>query len=298
MDVEYTAADRPQMAPGTLYVVATPIGHARDITLRALDVLHGADQILCEDTRMSAKLLRLHKINTPLLAYHEHNAAQIRPRILARLAAGDCVALISDAGTPLVSDPGYRLVSESVAAGHAVVPLPGASAPLAALAAAGLPTDRFTFLGFPPAKSAARQKWFAALSAQSGTLIFFESARRLADCLADASGALGDRPCTVARELTKKFEEFRRGSLVTLAAAYAQEGPPKGEIVVLLGPAPTSEQPDMAALQARLRVYMANAPLKVAASQLAEETGVPRRTLYALGLDVKRLTGSDGENEQ
>ena len=198
------------LAPG-LYVTATPIGNAADISLRALDVLRGADLVLCEDTRVTAKLFAIHGIGTRTAPYHDHNAAEMRPRVLARLAAGEAIALVSDAGTPLISDPGYKLVREAVEAGHPVTTLPGASSVMAALTLAGLPTDRFFFAGFLSAKQEARRKELAELAAIPSTLVFLESANRLAASLADMAVALGPREAAVARELTKKFEEVRRG---------------------------------------------------------------------------------------
>lgn len=231
------------LAPG-LYVVATPIGNAADITLRALSVLREVDAIACEDSRVTAKLLARHDIRAKLMAYHEHNAARVRPQILARLAAGGRIALVSDAGTPLVSDPGYKLVRGCIEAGIPVVPLPGPSAPLAALVLSGLPSDRFLFAGFLPAKAAARRKIFSELAAVPATLLFFESAQRLSESLADMADVLGDRPAAVAREITKLFEECRRGSLAELAAHYRDAGPPKGEIVVVCGGATEENQAD------------------------------------------------------
>ncbi|MGE0725362.1 MAG: 16S rRNA (cytidine(1402)-2'-O)-methyltransferase, partial [Alphaproteobacteria bacterium] len=222
-------------APG-LHVVATPIGNRGDITLRAIETLRGADLIACEDTRVTAPFLAGIGVGAPLIAYHDHNAARVRPTIMARLAEGAVVALVSDAGTPLVSDPGFRLVRACIEAGIAVSSLPGASAPLAALVVSGLPTDRFLFAGFPPPKAAARRTMLAGLAAVPATLVLFEGPSRLADSLADMAEMLGDRPAAVARELTKLHEEVRRGSLAALAAHYREAGPPRGEIVVVVGP--------------------------------------------------------------
>src|SRR5271169_5600037 len=211
-----------------LYVVATPIGNLADVTLRALAILAGADAILAEDTRVSRTLLARYGIETPLSPYHEHNAAEARPRALRRIAAGQAVALISDAGTPLISDPGYRLVAEAVAQGLAVIAAPGPSAALAALCVAALPTDRFFFEGFLPPKRAARRERINALAAVPGTLIFYESPGRLAETLADLALELGPRPAAVARELTKLHEEVRRGALDALAAEYERQEAPRG----------------------------------------------------------------------
>ena len=224
-----------RLAPG-LYIVSTPIGNARDITLRALDVLGQADLVACEDTRVTTKLLAIHGLGAPLTAYHDHNARKVRPGLLKRLADGAAIALVSDAGTPLVSDPGFKLVAEAAAAGIAVLAVPGAAAPIAALTVAGLPTDRALFAGFLPPRRPARLTALAELAAAPATLVFFEVPRRLAAALDDMTQALGDRPAAVARELTKLFEETRRGTLAGLAAHYHAEGPPKGEVVVVIGP--------------------------------------------------------------
>ena len=215
--------------------MATPIGNARDITLRAIDVLAGAEILAAEDTRNTRKLLDILGIRREggrIVPYHDHNGAQQRPRLLAALAEGRSVALVSDAGTPLVADPGYRLATEAIAAGHAVTAVPGASAVLAALSVAGLPSDRFLFAGFLPPRQAARRRALEALAAVPATLVFYESPRRLAASLADMAAVLGDRPAAVCRELTKRFEEVRRGGLATLAAGYATGPAPKGEVVV------------------------------------------------------------------
>ncbi|MGH6971305.1 MAG: 16S rRNA (cytidine(1402)-2'-O)-methyltransferase, partial [Caulobacteraceae bacterium] len=212
-------SDAP-LAPG-LYLVATPIGNLRDITLRALDVLASADLVLAEDTRVTAKLFSAYGLSQRLERYDEHAAARVRPKVLAALAEGGRVALVSDAGTPLVSDPGYRLATEALAAGAAVYPVPGASAALAALTASGLPTDRFLFAGFPPARTAGRRTFYEGLKSVRATLLVFEGTSRLGASLTDAAAVLGPREAAVARELTKRFEEVRRGSLAALAAHYA-----------------------------------------------------------------------------
>ncbi len=275
--------------PG-LHVVALPIGNARDITLRALDILSAADCIAAEDTRTTSKLLAVYGITTSLLPYHEHNAAEMRPRLLARLGNAETVALVSDAGTPLISDPGFKLVQAAVEAGIRVVPAPGASAVLAALMAAGLPTDRFTFLGFPPARQAARQRLFAdCAQAPFGSLVLFEAARRLPDCLGDLAASLGDRPAAVLRELTKRYEEVRRDTLSNLARHYAAEGPPKGEVVVVIGP----PVPGAAALDGPqdldrlLREALARETVKAAVKRVAAVTGLPRNLVYDRALAVK-----------
>lgn len=284
-------SNRPAvLAPG-LHVTATPIGNLGDLTYRAEAALRAADIVLCEDTRVSVRLLARYGIRATLWPYHEHNAARQRPRILARLAEGAAIVLISDAGTPLVSDPGYRLVREALAAGHAVTALPGPSAPLAALCIAGLPSDRFLFAGFLDAKSSGRRRTLAELAALRATLIFLESAGRLAASLADMAELLGpEREAAVARELTKLHEEVRRGPLGELAAHYGAAGPPKGEIVVLVGP-PLAETADAGDLDAALHEALAAKPLKEAVAEIARRTGLPRRQVYARALALKEPDG-------
>ncbi len=210
------AKDIIKPEPG-LYVTATPIGNLSDMTYRAVEILKNCDLVLCEDTRQTAKLMQAYGIDTPRAPYHEHNAAKVRPGIIRKLQEGAAIALVSDAGTPLISDPGYKLVREAIAAGHRVTTLPGPSAPLAALVLSGLPSDRFLFAGFLPPKSAGRRAALAELAAVPATLVMFESAGRLADSLADMAAVLGPRPAAVARELTKLYEEVRRGRLDELA---------------------------------------------------------------------------------
>jgi len=278
---EPPGGSKPTLAPG-LYVVATPIGNLRDITFRAVDTLAAADIIACEDTRVTAKLLAAHQVATAMTAYHEHNAAKMRPRLMQRLQAGGTVALVSDAGTPLISDPGYKLVRDAVAAGIAVIPVPGPSAPLAALAAAGLPTDRFLFAGFLPSRSAARRKSLQPLAGVGATLVFFESARRLAGSLDDMAQIFGPRPAAIARELTKRYEEIRRGDLTELASHYAAAGAPRGEIVIVVGPpGDTAQTPDIDDL---LRQALAGMSLRDAAASVSVASGRPRREVYARAL--------------
>jgi len=269
-----------------LYVVATPIGNLSDITLRALATLAAADIVACEDTRVSSVLIRHYGIAARLLAYHDHNAAEMRPKLLAALAEGRSIALISDAGTPLVSDPGYRLVVEARAAGHKVVPIPGASALLAALVASGLPSDAFFFAGFLPPKTAARSKRLAELAAVPATLVFFESPQRLAASLADMSAALGARAAVVARELTKAFETIRSGTLADLATAYAGEATPKGEIVVVVAP-PEEEIATAEDADRLLRALLKEKSVSNAAADAAAATGLPKRELYRRALALK-----------
>jgi 16S rRNA (cytidine1402-2'-O)-methyltransferase len=290
----YTAfgikAEAQSIAPG-LHVVATPIGNLGDITFRALVTLAAAKAVLAEDTRVSRRLLAHYGITTPMIAYHEHNAAEMRPKILARLAAGEALALISDAGTPLVSDPGYKLVEAAIEEGFHVTSLPGPSAVLAALVVSGLPTDRFFFEGFLPPKSSARQERLSALAAIPGTLVFFESPRRVAAMLADAAAILGNRSAAVARELTKFYETVRRGTLTSLSDAYGSEDTPKGEIVVLIGPpvaAPVDADDDIN-LDRLLTRHLGTLSIKDAASVVAEETGLPRRRVYARAIALSRI---------
>ncbi|MBX3445637.1 MAG: 16S rRNA (cytidine(1402)-2'-O)-methyltransferase [Parvibaculaceae bacterium] len=274
-----------RLAPG-LYVTATPIGNAGDITLRALDVLARCDLVLCEDTRVTAKLFAIHNIQVKTAPYHDHNAAEMRPRVLKRLEAGEAVALVSDAGTPLVSDPGLKLVQEAVAAGHHVTALPGASSVLAALTLAGLPTDRFFFAGFLSPKQEARRKELAELAAIPSTLVFLESANRLAAVLADMAATLGGREAAVARELTKKFEEVRRGALGELAAHYEEAGPPRGEIVIIVGPPEKRAALCAHEVDAMLENALARASLKDAVAEVVAMTGLPRRDVYARALEL------------
>jgi 16S rRNA (cytidine1402-2'-O)-methyltransferase len=273
------------VAVSGLYVVATPIGNLRDITLRALEVLAAADLIACEDTRVTRKLTDRYGITTPLTAYHEHNAAAARPRLLARLAEGAAVALVSDAGTPLISDPGYKLVRAAQQAGHAVTPLPGASAVLAALVKSGLPIDRFFFDGFLPAKQAARRQRIAELAAVPATLILFESGPRLAAALADLAAGLGSRSAAVCRELTKLHEEARHGDLAGLAQAYGATEAPRGEIVIVIGPPEAqSQRTPVEDIDALLRAALGRSSLKDAVSEIAAVTGAPRREVYRRAL--------------
>lgn len=269
--------------------MATPIGNARDITLRALDVLNDVDAIACEDTRVTAKLLAIHGISKPLLTYHEHNAERVRPMLIERLKSGETVALVSDAGTPLVSDPGYKLVRACLAEGIPVTPIPGASAVLAALVASGLPTDKFLFAGFPPAKQAARRRALRALAPVAASLVFMESAKRLAATLADMAATLGPRPAAVAREMTKMFEQVRRGTLVELATYYKDSGPPKGEVTVVVAP-PAGDDfgVNAADVDDLLLDALKDCSLRDAVGRVAARTGVPRRQVYARALTLKR----------
>lgn len=271
------SARRPD--PG-LYLVATPIGNLSDITIRALEILAAADLLACEDTRVTRVLLDRYGIRRRAIAYHEHNAATVGPRLVAALDEGKSLALVSDAGTPLVSDPGYRLVGSALDAGHRVFPIPGPSAALAALTASGLPTDAFFFAGFLPVKAGARRSRLEALSGIPGSLIVYESPRRLADTLAAMAETLGsDRPAAVAREITKAFEEMRRGSLGHLAAAYAGEETPRGEVVVCIGP-PIEREASATDVDALLLSLAAEMPAAKAAGEAARMTGAQKSDLY------------------
>lgn len=274
------------LAPG-LYITATPIGHARDITLRALEVLEACDTIAAEDTRVTAKLLALYEISRPLIAYNDHNAARERPKIVARVRRGERIALVSDAGTPLVSDPGLKLVRELIAEGLPVHVIPGASAPLAALALSGLPTDRFLFAGFLPAKAGERRAALEELRDVQASLIFFESPQRLCESLSDMASVLGPRETAVARELTKMFEEIRRGDLRALAEHYCKAGPPKGEITLVVAP-PGEREPDWRKADRLLDSALAFMPVRAAADLVAEALDLPRRAVYGRGLARKK----------
>jgi 16S rRNA (cytidine1402-2'-O)-methyltransferase len=262
--------------------------------LRALEVLAGADVIACEDTRVTRKLTERYGISTPLTPYHEHNAAEARPKLLARLADGQAVALVSDAGTPLISDPGYKLALAARAAGHPVTALPGASAVLAALNVAGLPTDRFFFEGFLPPKQGARQKRIAALAAIPATLVFFESGPRLAATLADLADGLGPRAAAVCRELTKLHEEVRRASLDELARAYAEGAETRGEIVIVVAP-PSEQETADSDIDALLRQALARVSVKDAVGEVALMTGRPRRDIYQRALALAKEDDDGGK---
>lgn len=278
------AIERIPLAAG-LYVVATPIGHLGDVTLRALATLNSADLVLCEDTRVTRKLLDRYGLAPKLLAYHEHNAASVRPKILQELKTGRAVALVSDAGTPLISDPGYKLVVEALGAGFRVHPVPGASALLAAVVSAGLPTDRFFFEGFLPAKTGQRKNRIAELKSIPSTLVFYETGPRLAESLRDLADTLGARMAAVCRELTKAFEETRRGALGDLASHYEESGAPKGEIVIVVSPPdPLAESVSAEELDEKLLRALKRGSLKDAVAEVTEETGMKRREVYARAL--------------
>ena len=266
--------------------MATPIGNLADITLRALEVLRRADVIACEDTRVTGKLRAAYGIETPMTPYHDHNAERARPALIERLKNGDIVALVCDAGTPLISDPGYRLVTASIARDIPVTAVPGASAPMAAMVLSGLPTDRFLYAGFLPPRSRARQTALAAFAEIDASLVFLESTRRLAAALEDMARILGTRRAAVARELTKLHEEVRRGALDELAGHYLRAGAPKGEAVIVVGPPARAAAgtADAASLDAPLRLAMSSMSVRDAARHVAAATGLSRGTVYARAL--------------
>ena len=279
-----TRAEKP-LEPG-LYVAATPIGNLGDVTFRVVAALQGADKILCEDTRQTAKLLAAYGVKTPMSPYHDHNADRVRPGILAALREGARFVLVSDAGTPLISDPGAKLVRAARAAGVAVRPLPGPSAFVAALSAAGALTDRFMFAGFPPPKAEARRKFFAELAPVKASLVFYESPQRLGDSLAAMASAFGARRAVVARELTKIHEEFVEGALADLAARYGA-GEPKGEIVVIVDPPADEIAPAAEDVDAFLIAALRTQSLKEAAAAAADAFSIPRKDAYARALALK-----------
>lgn len=273
------------LAPG-LYLVATPIGHLADMSLRAIATLANADVVYCEDTRHSRTLLAHYAIQAPLRPYHEHNADEQRPRILGELAQGRAVALISDAGTPLVSDPGFKLVRDCLAEGHRVTAVPGPSAALAALTVAGLPTDAFFFAGFLPPKEGARRSRLAELAAIPGTLVFFEAPTRAAATLADLAAVLGDREAALARELTKLHEDVRRGRLADLARTVESD-PPRGEIAIVVAP-PEAVAVSDEAIAAHLAAALESLSVRDASQVVAETLKVPKGRVYDLALALKR----------
>jgi len=274
----------PELSPG-LYIVATPIGNLSDLSPRAAQILRDAALVLVEDSRVTARLLREAGSTRPMAPYHDHNADRVRPGIVARLGS-EAIALVSDAGTPLVSDPGFKLVRDARAEGRAVTTIPGPCAAIAALTLAGLPTDRFLFLGFLPPKAKARADAIAEVSAVRATLILYESGPRLAATLTALAEGLGARQAAVAREISKTFEECVDGSLSALAARYA-EAPPRGEIVVVVAPPGEAAPASAGDLDAALSEALERLPAGKAASEVAQATGADRRTLYARALQLK-----------
>ncbi|CAN5553267.1 16S rRNA (cytidine(1402)-2'-O)-methyltransferase [soil metagenome] len=289
----------PKAAPG-LHLVATPIGNLGDITIRALETLAGVDIIACEDTRITRRLTERYSISGTLKQYHEHNAEQARPKILEKLAQGASIALVSDAGTPLISDPGFKLVREVTAAGFSVIALPGPSSVLAALAVAALPTDRFFFEGFLPSRQMARRARLTELSRIDATLVMFDSGNRVQDTLADLADIMATRDAAICRELTKMHEEVRRAKVSELAAV-AGELETRGEFVVVIGP-PAAGAQLMAQtdLDEMLRASLQQSSVKDAVAQAVEVSGRPRREIYARALELakqsQRQTNADAED--
>ncbi len=285
----------PRAAAG-LHLVATPIGNLGDITLRALETLAGVDVLACEDTRITRRLTERYGITAELTPYHEHNAASARPKILARLAAGASIALVSDAGTPLISDPGFKLVREACAAGHAVTALPGPSSVLTALSVAALPTDRFFFEGFLPAKETARRARLSELARIDATLVLFESGNRVQSALSDLAEIMGAREAAICRELTKLHEEVTRGPLDELAGK-AESLETRGEFVLVIGPPPANAHAFTdETLDDLLRDQLKQSSVKDAVAHAVELSGRPRREVYARALELAKDTRGDGEN--
>ena len=285
--------DAPTLPTG-LFVTSTPIGNLGDITLRALRVLAAADVILCEDTRVTRKLSEKYGIETPLRPYHDHNAESVRPQILTILGDGASVALVSDAGTPLVSDPGYKLVRAALDAGIPVTAAPGASAPMAAMALAGLPSDRFLFAGFPPAKQGQRRSFFAELERVPATLVFFASARKLGPVLADIEAYLGDREAVIARELTKLHEEVLRGPVSALKTEVAGRASLKGEVTLLVSGAGAPEAPEAETLDRLIQAALGSESVRDVADRLSSEHNLPRRQIYARALEISKAREDGG----
>jgi 16S rRNA (cytidine1402-2'-O)-methyltransferase len=280
----------PKLAAG-LYLVATPIGNLGDITLRALQTLAGADLVACEDTRVSRKLLEHYGIATPTTPYHDHNAAAARPALLQRIADGAAVALISDAGTPAISDPGYKLVREARETGLAVTALPGASSVLAALVASGLPTDRFLFEGFLPSKAMQRRARIAELARIPASLVLFEGGSRVAATLTDLADVLGEREAAICRELTKLHEEVRRAPLPALAQHYAGDAETRGEFVIVIAPPGEAQAPQAEDVDALIRAALARVSVKDAVGEIVAATGLPRRDVYQRALELAKERG-------
>jgi len=279
----------PKLSAG-LYLVATPIGTASDITLRALDILQNADVLAAEDTRQARKLMEIHGValnGRPLLPYHDHNGAAMRPKLVKAVREGKVVAYVSDAGTPLIADPGYQLAAGMIEEGLPITAAPGASAVLTALSLAGLPTDRFLFAGFAPVKKQARKAFFTEFATVPATLVFYEAPRRLGESLLAMAEVFGDRPAAMCRELTKKFEEVRRGSLRELAEFYAKAPAPKGEAVVVVG-APLKVAATPEAIDAALIEALKHSRVKDAAAEVAAAFDLPRKPLYQRALALGR----------
>jgi len=278
--------DASSPLPAGLYVTATPIGNLKDVTLRAVEVLKAAHHILCEDTRVAGVLMRHLGVATPLAPYHDHNESRMVGTVLSWLEKGEAVALISDAGTPLISDPGYRLVRAVQDAGYRTFSIPGACAAVAGLSISGLATDRFFFEGFLPPKAKARRDRLAQLRSIDATLVFYESPRRLTDTLEAMAEVLGDREASIGREITKAFEEVRRAPLSELAAHYREAGAPKGEIVLMVA-APAEQAPDWAQVDGQLKDALRDMRLKDAVDHVTALTGASRREVYQRALALR-----------
>ncbi|UTW55483.1 16S rRNA (cytidine(1402)-2'-O)-methyltransferase [Kordiimonas sp. SCSIO 12610] len=285
---EKTRVSKQSRISNGLYIVATPIGNLEDLTPRAKRVLENVDYIACEDTRISSKLLNAFLIKKPLIAYHEHSSSKDRERLLNKLQQGETIALISDAGTPLISDPGYKLVAEAQDLKIAVYAIPGAAAVTTALSIAGLPTDRFLFMGFPPNKQQARQKWFDGVSKIQASLVFYESTRRLPECISDAYTVFGNRMAAVCRELTKKFEEVRRDNLLSLMEYYRDNGAPKGEAVVIIGPPENIDDDALLSFDQdkAIKLALKHMSVKSASQFIAELTGKRKKEIYARAIEL------------
>ena len=282
-----------ELRPG-LYIVATPIGNLGDLTERAYDILAAVSLVACEDTRVTGKLLSNRGIRTKLVAYHDHSPQSVRDGLIESLKNGETVALTSDAGTPLVSDPGYKLVAAAIEADIHVTAAPGPASPLAALVLSGLPTDRFLFGGYLPSKEKARREAIREFTTLRATLIFFESPRRLANSLSALAVHLGDRAATVARELTKIHEEVTRGRLSELAEKYLREGAPKGEVVIVIGP-PEHAPPDDQDIDTLLDAALSRMSLRDAAAAVTSATGAPKKYVYRRALELTRAAAAGGE---
>lgn len=272
--------------PGGLYLVPTPIGNLRDLTFRALDVLAGADLIVCEDTRVTGKLLKAFGLKKSMKVYNDHATERDRAHILKVLEEGESVALVSDAGTPMISDPGYKLVRDVIQAGHSVTALPGANAILPALQLSGLPCDSFSFIGFLPARSGPRKAILEKWKDRPGTLICYETGPRVEESLKDIKGVLGDRPAALTRELTKLYEEVRRGKISTILESLQESGQPKGEIVLVIGENKHGEEVSSETIEGQLKEALKKLSVRDAAELVAGATGKPRKAIYTLALKI------------
>jgi 16S rRNA (cytidine1402-2'-O)-methyltransferase len=276
------------MLPSGLYLVATPIGNLMDLSMRAIEVLRNVDVIACEDTRVTSKILNTHNIKTSMKTYHEHNAARMRPAILDKIQSGGAIALVSDAGTPTISDPGYKLVKECIDLDINISTTPGANAAITGLLLSGLPTNRFLFAGFLSSKTTQRRNELEELANVSATLIFYESTKRLSKTLKDMLEKLGDRPAAIARELTKLHEEIRRNKLSVLTSHYVNTGAPKGEIVIVVGPPLKKSPPSIKELNDLIFTQLQTLSVRDATAKIVLETGLPKRKIYARALRLDK----------